>query len=236
MAKLTISTYHIKTTDGSLSAQPGDIKVQFNPTSYSLSKSVNWTPSNAYSGSGQDKGTRFDQNAPSRQPAGGNSRTFSCELFFDVTEEDSDADVRITKGDRIGTNAIYELTQIHPVSQSPPVCKLKWGKEAIGSNDYGFTGVLTNLNQNFILFAQNGNPLRAKLQVTFTEWLHPEDDKRKTDPELTTHILRQGESLSSIAGKLYQDTRQWRKIAEENDIDDPRNLKIGSNLIIPKLR
>jgi nucleoid-associated protein YgaU len=79
--------------------------------------------------------------------------------------------------------------------------------------------------------------VRANLAITFTEFLDPELDKRQTDPELTTRILKPGDTLSSIAAEVYRDPRRWRIIAEANRLDDPRNLqsRIGQRLTIPKL-
>ena len=46
----------------------------------------------------------------------------------------------------------------------------------------------------------------------------PEDDKRKTDPEQTVHMVKRGETLSSISGDLYHDPTLWRIIAEANEL------------------
>ncbi|MEN2383876.1 MAG: LysM peptidoglycan-binding domain-containing protein [Gloeotrichia echinulata DEX184] len=74
------------------------------------------------------------------------------------------------------------------------------------------------------------------MSVTFTEYLKPLDDQRQTDPELTTHIVKRGDTLSSIAAQLYRDPRRWRIIAEANNLDDPRHLEIGTTLSIPEPR
>lgn len=205
------------------------ISAQFNPETYSVSKSVNWGPPD--NSSGQGVNTERQVNAPTIEFKGGASRQLSLELFFDVTEAENGADVRQE------TNKIVALTRIERDQAHPRVCEVSWGDDPVGS-DFPFIGVITSLSQNFTLFKGNGKPLRANLQLTFLEFLAPLADKRKTDPELTTRIIKRGDTLSSIAAQVYRNPKRWRIIAEANHLDDPRNLElyIGRTLTIPKLR
>jgi nucleoid-associated protein YgaU len=57
---------------------------------------------------------------------------------------------------------------------------------------------------------------------------------RQTDPELTTRMVKRGDTLSNIAAEVYRDAALWRLIAEANSLDDPRALEIGRRLTIPK--
>ncbi len=205
------------------------ISVQFNPESYSVSKSVNWGPPE--NSSGQGANTQRQVNAPTVEFKGGGSRQLTLELFFDVTEEDNEEDVRQE------TNKIVSLTRIERDEAHPRVCEVSWGEAPVGS-DFPFVGVITSLTQNFTLFKGNGKPLRANLSVTFLEFLAPLTDKRQTDPELTTRVIKRGDTLSSIATQVYRNPKLWRIIAQANQLDDPRNLEmqIGRTLTIPKLR
>ena len=65
--------------------------------------------------------------------------------------------------------------------------------------DFPFVGIVSNLEQQFLLFHATGQPLRATLKVVFLEFLVLGDDQKKTDPELTTRVVRRGDSLASIA-------------------------------------
>ncbi|MEH1792468.1 CIS tube protein [Nostoc sp.] len=208
------------------------IKATFNPNSYSITKSVTWNTARSLS-SQEDAQTEELLNAPGLRFGGGGCRilTFS-ELFFDVTEP-----IDGTKIDdvRKKTNEIVALTRIERSTKKPPVCVVSWGNAPSGS-DFPFKGVVTSLTQTFTLFKRDGTPVRANLSVTFTEYLKPLDDQRQTDPELTTHIVKRGDTLSSIAAQLYKDPRRWRIIAEANNLDDPRHLEIGKTLSIPEPR
>jgi len=216
-----------------------EIKVLFNPESYSIKKGVTW------SGSSQK-----EYNAPILDFGGGGSRELTLELLFDVSEgiknsrsqnfdrnNSSVSDSTSIDDVREETNKLVDLTRMRRVKgkeQPPLACKVYWG-EAPTNSDFPFLGVITNLTQTFTLFKSNGKPIRAKVNITFLEYLNPEDDKRRTDPELTTRIVKGGETLSNIAADVYGNPRLWRLIAQENKLDNPRQLEIGKTLTIPKL-
>jgi nucleoid-associated protein YgaU len=219
LEKLTITPF---------SATKGTIRVLFNPNSYSITKTVTWSPLKTSTGQGGE--TERMLNAPPLSFGGGGSRQLIVELFFDVTENETVGDVRME------TDKIVKLTRTdrNLTPPRPPTCEVTWGNAA--SADFPFVGVVSNLTQRFTLFKSTGEPLRATLTVTFTEFLDPDVDIRQTDPELTTRIVKRGDTLSSIAFEVYRDAALWRTIAEANYLDDPRRLDVGSVLNIPKLR
>ncbi|MDX6705728.1 MAG: hypothetical protein QOI48_1574, partial [Solirubrobacteraceae bacterium] len=49
------------------------------------------------------------------------------------------------------------------------------------------------------------------------------------------HVVRDGDSLASIAYQAYGDATQWRTIAQANGIDDPLRLRSGRTLSVPRL-
>ncbi len=196
------------------------IRVLFNPNTYSITKTVHWTPT-------QSK----EHNAASLSFGGGGSRTLSLELFYDVTEPSDGSPVNDV---RKKTNELVALTRINRDLGRPPAVRVRWGKAPKGS-DFPFTGVISSLTQTFTLFSAKGRPLRATLKVDFTEFLNWEKDKKETDPEFTTRLVKRGDTLSAIAAEVYQDPGLWRVIAEANHLDDPRRLAIGLRLGIPKL-
>lgn len=204
------------------------VTVAFNPNSYSISKPVTW-----YRPRTDGEGSASEEllNAPTLRFGGGGSRVLTFnELFFDVTEPINGQkyqDVRDI------TNQIVKLTRIEPSTKKPPVCLVTWGK-APQDSDFPFKGVVTDLTQTFTLFRRDGTPVRAKLLVVFTEYIDPKEDQLQTDPEMTTHIVKRGDTLSSIAAQLYGDPMRWRLIAEANSLDDPRHLQIGMSLSIPE--
>lgn len=209
-----------------------EIKVPFNPKDYSISKSVHW-PQQSYVFSGSYDSPQADRkkNAPGLTFGGGESRVLSLDLFFDTTEEINPFKIDV----RNLTNKLVALTRIEPHQGRPPVCVVDWGHSPAGHNsDFPFTGVVSQLNQQFTLFRSDGTPVRANVALSFVEYLDPEKDLRITDPEFTTRLVRRGDTLSSIAGELYGDSGRWRQIAVANQLDDPRTLSIGARLKVPK--
>ena len=65
------------------------------------------------------------------------------------------------------------------------------------------------------------------------------DDLNKQDTQSSDiakmHVVKRGDTLSSIAAKEYLDPKLWRPIAIENGIDDPRVLIPGTLLLLPTL-
>ncbi len=221
LEKLTITPIIIKSKRMEKRLSP--IAVLFNPESYTVSKTVNWS-----------KTASSQFNAPLSSFGGGDSRQLTLKLLFDVSLPISHQGQSIDDV-RQESNKIVALTQIARDEQHPRVCEVAWGNAPVGS-DFPFLGVITSLTQEFTQFSRNGKPTRSSLNVTFTEYLNPELDKRKTDPELTTQVVRGGASLNSIAADLHHDPKQWRVIAEANGIDDPRRLPVGRRLVIPSLK
>ncbi|HNP26208.1 MAG TPA: LysM peptidoglycan-binding domain-containing protein, partial [Nitrosomonas sp.] len=99
--------------------------------------------------------------------------------------------------------------------------------------------VLQQLEQQFTLFTEEGVPVRAKLSCTFKEWWTNYEDLNKQAPESSDiakmHIVKRGDTLSSIAAEEYLDPKLWRPIAIENGIDNPHLLKPGTLLLLPAL-
>ncbi|MBD2624731.1 LysM peptidoglycan-binding domain-containing protein [Microcystis flos-aquae FACHB-1344] len=214
-----------------------EITVQFNPTAYSITKPVTWSPqsstgTSASTASTTQSATQINLNAPVLQFGGGGSRTLVLELFFDVTEP---VEGKPVDDVRQLTNKIVKLTRIERDTNQPPICTVSWGNP-LDPPEFPFIGVVTNLVQNFTLFKSDGKPLRARLTVTFTEWIDRKKDLIQTDPEQTTRLVKRGDTLSSLAAEVYGDPNLWRIIAQANNLDDPRHLKVSNPLIIPKLR
>jgi len=222
----------IEPQEGPSANQP--IEVMFNPNKLTIAKTNSWHAPTAASGDSAGSQTNARQNAPPLAFGGGQSRNLSLELLFDTTEQ-------LTGQDHVDVRTLVKpianLGRImrDPDPPRPPVCLIWWGKKSKPGADFPFTGVLSQLTQAFTLFAPDGTPLRVTLTLAFTEWLDPKTDKLQTDPDFTTRLLKRGDSLSSIAGEVYNDPTQWRTIAEANAIDDPRSVRIGTRLNIPKI-
>jgi nucleoid-associated protein YgaU len=48
------------------------------------------------------------------------------------------------------------------------------------------------------------------------------------------YVVKKGDTLQSIAEKFYGKASYWRGIADVNNIRDPRKLKVGTKLTLPR--
>ncbi len=149
--------------------------------------------------------------------------SLSVELFFDTTREKFPPE-NVQKY----TQPIYSLTQIKGNLKRPPLCKLLWGKIEILP-----LGFLQSLTKTLTHFLEDGTPVCAKLSCNFQEWQDPTQKKKIQNPiDDPIRIVKQGETLSSIAAEEYNDPSLWRKIADDNRIDNPRLLYPGQRLTV----
>jgi hypothetical protein len=186
--------------------------VMFNPEEYSLDKA------NSFAEIGVP-----GLEAPPIQYVRGNLRTLQMALFFDTYEQQTDV--------REFTQRIVGLLEKDPIAKVPPVLLFSWGR-------LNFKCVLDSANQKFIMFLNDGTPVRARLSVTFKEYHEIKIDIQRglfIGPPTIRNII-EGETLSGIAGDVLGDPGAWREIAELNNIDDPRRVPAGAQLIIPTQR
>lgn len=61
-------------------------------------------------------------------------------------------------------------------------------------------------------------------------------NKRTQSRKPRRYIVKKGETLKSIAKKVYGDVSAWREIARVNDIKGPRILRAGQVLSIPRIK
>ena len=202
-------------------------KVQFNPNSYSVSKSVQWV----------EKYSTPKRNAPRLEFKTGRGRTLAMELFFDVTEPIDRNGSREPLDDvRLLTSRIVALTRIVNKNNNvyePPVVRLHWGGAPPELSDFPFIGVVESLEQNFTLFSDIGRPLRATLKVGFKEAGNPKQDALLNVESSKIQKVLRGVSLARMAAAQYGDPKQWRKIASSNGVENPLKLDVGGYLKLP---
>jgi nucleoid-associated protein YgaU len=187
--------------------------VMFNPEEYTINKDNNFATQNVPGLS-----------APLLQFVHGNMRTLEMELFFDTYELNTDV--------RDQTKNITDLLNINGDLHAPPIIRISWAS-------LQFRCVLARAGQKFILFFPDGRPARARITCTFNEFVDPTRESKEVNRQTAhftkAHVVMDGETLSAIAGRLYDDPAMWRPIAIANEIADPRNLTTGQSLEIPPL-
>ena len=217
-----------------------NIPVQYNPTELSLDKSVQLAE---ISIPGLD--------APLQQFVRGQAEQLSLELFFDTTEDGMGVEATSVTSK---TDEIYQLVKVESDSHAPPIVTFMWNKHfpgsSLGAASAGdapstnqlrdsFTGVVESVKQKFTLFSPEGVPLRATVSLVLREFRPLEDQLKQLALSSADHtqsqVLKCGETLASVAAQAYNRPDQWRRIADANEIEDPRRLTPGMLLTIPTI-
>src|SRR6266545_2105327 len=214
---------------------PEYIEVQYNPTELSYNKSAQV---------GETPIPRLD--TPQQQFVRGQAERLTLELFFDTTDQGMGTGATSVT---TWTDRIYQLVKIEPTRHAPPICTFIWNDQFPGSSisdasgnqrRNGFTCVVESVTQKFTLFSPAGVPLRATLTVALREYKTLNEQLAQlnlSSPDRThSHVIQRGETLSGIAGQIYRRPGEWRRVAETNNIEDPRRVTAGTFLTVPPIR
>jgi hypothetical protein len=108
----------------------------------------------------------------------------------------------------------------------------------VSNAPHWFTCVVESIERKYLLFSPQGIPLRARLTVRMKEYQTLEQmvaNLRSADHS-RTRIFKRRERLDQLAYQAYENPTEWRRIALENDIDDPRQIEPGKVLRVPPMR
>jgi len=205
------------------------IPCMFNPKEYTFSKRNNWQPKSS-------KGNAV----PHLEYGGGASASLKLQLLFDSLEDHAPL-MSAGKDVRLFTRGLWDLMKPTKGSKNtqtgmgqPPICRFEWG------HFWTFKAVIESLSQKFTLFAKDGTPLRAIVDVDFKQ-IEDEGQYPRQNPTSggesgsRLYTVREGDTLSGIANEMYGDPTVWRTLARVNQIADPRRLRTGRVLLINPL-
>lgn len=232
MPPVTMVTFSATTNGQPGSAQAFAFSVPYNPTELSFQKAMRFAE---IAIPGLD--------APLQQFVRGEAEKLTLELFFDTTDQGTGLGATSVTS---LTDQVFSLARINPQTHAPPVVTLAWNSHfpgdslqpAMAAQDrHTFTGVIESINQKFTLFSPEGIPLRATVNLTIREYRTLEDQIDKLNlqsPDRThSHTLAGGETLSAVAAEEWNRPGEWRQIADANNLEDPRRLRVGTFLTIP---
>lgn len=115
----------------------------------------------------------------------------------------------------------------------PNFVKIQWGKNLT------FKGVLTSLDTTYTLFKPDGSPLRAKISLSFTQYISPSTVKKEDQQESPdiTHMLitKEGDSLPKLSYQVWNDPNYYIQVAKYNGLNKFRKLKGGKKLFFPPI-
>jgi hypothetical protein len=187
-----------------------DVEVLFNPERYRIGKRSAW----------REHGVILSD-LPRIEFVGGERRRLDVSLVVDTSVDRRDVRAEISR--------IEAMAGIDPDLHRPPHLLFSWGS-------LQFDCVLEELQTRYVLFEQDGTPLRALCELVFRERIPGEEkDSRplQSPDRAKRRVLREGDTLPLLAYQEYQDPGKWRLIAELNDMDDPLALSAGEEILVP---
>jgi hypothetical protein len=206
-----------------LITKPGGEKLEFdyNPTTVTITKTSKWQPQPPARGS---------KEAPPQEFVGTDPRSLSMTVMFDALEE---SDRKVTENvDTLLRWTCPTKESFGTNSPQPPLLYLMWG-----SMNY-LLGYLKSVTARYTLFASDGTPLRASVDITIDETPEGAKAQNPTSGGVAGRRsvgLGAGDSLPSLARKEYGDPNLWRALAVANGIDDPMRVPMGTTLLVPPL-
>jgi nucleoid-associated protein YgaU len=95
------------------------------------------------------------------------------------------------------------------------------------------------LKVNYTLFKPSGEPLRAKMDLTFTAYKSTEEVFREASlesPDLTHLVeVKAGDTLPMLCYQIYKDSSYYLAVARLNQLNNFRQLQPGQLLRFPPL-
>ncbi|NWF78432.1 MAG: LysM peptidoglycan-binding domain-containing protein [Chloroflexi bacterium] len=205
-----------------------EVRCMFNPKEYTFTKQNKWTEKTA-------KGAAV----PHLEYEGGAPASLKLQLLFDTLEahgkDQAGGDVRNSTKDLWDMMKVSEAQQNDKTGKgAPPHVRFKWGTV------WAFEAVIESLSQRFILFAPDGTPLRALVDISLKQ-IRDEGQYPRQNPSSGSvageriYLVRAGDTLAGIAAALYGDPTVWRHLADHNGLSDPRRLRPGQVLMVRPL-
>ena len=199
----------------------------FNPSDFTINRQIHYV---------QHKVPGLDR--PVLQFISGEAETMSFSLLFDtysgglgtgqISVVGSTAAVDTLKADvRTFTEPLMKLAAVDSDTHAPNLVEFVWGS-------ISFKGYIQSISQRFTMFNMFGTPVRATVEISLIS--DKKDNNIRNSPDRTkSRTITEGDRLYNFAYAEYGDCGEWRRIADANDITNPRRLSNGEHIVIPPI-
>jgi len=199
------------------------VNFHFNPSSISFSKAADFKREPSQGAAGD----------PPVQFRGTQATQLKMTILLDAVEKQPSGSVLPEVEKLLRWTSAEEDPATH--APSPAEIQFTWGALTINGN-HTFRGHLEQVEVTYEMFARDGRPIRAQVNLTLKSTPQPAARTNPTSGGERTrrsHQIRRGEALHSIAFATYGDATRWRDIARANGIDNPFRIPPGRELLLP---
>lgn len=211
------------------------ITVQFNPAEYTISRGSGMTQNMIW---GRD--VKPETMPPPTAPK---AATLNLTLYFDnITQFEKQGLLNTLlskkdekKGEPVAVcDDIAQIIKYSAEEHVPLKVRFLWGT-------LDFHGSITNAQIQYTMFAPNGRPVRATLNLSLEGEEKKVEQKAKqntfSSPNRTKErMLTEGDQLWMLAQQEYDDPALWKVIAEANGILNPRKMNRAMALKVPSIK
>lgn len=218
---LTLTRYNLQ------GAQPQQLGPSFsamiNPSEFSLSQAILY-----------NKTAALGSSAPNLRFVNVRGDKVSFSLVLDGTGV-----VPVASAADAGKTVAQRLEELSAVvydydgeKHQPDGVKLLWGS-------FVFYGYLDSMDTQYTLFMPSGEPLRARVSLSFTGSKSSQEESlqaKRASPDLSHSVLvRSGDTLPLLCERIYGDGRYYLAVARFNGLASFRRLQPGLRLHFPPL-
>lgn len=117
-------------------------------------------------------------------------------------------------------------------AHEPPYLQVEWGT-------LNFQGRLKDMSVKLVMFAPDGMPIRAKVNMTLVKYVEEATQKRlknKSSPDLSHLVtVKAGDTLPGLCLQIYKSAMYCADVARVNGLSGFRQLEPGMQLLFPPL-
>ena len=222
LKKLTINVCTVE--NGQMTVGSEKFEVMLNPSSYSHTQSIEYDEMETMGQAGSDP-----------QFAAIGNQTVKFDIMLDSTGVVPPARIGAKpKAVRDQVRALNSIVyQYKGNSHEPSVVRLLWGS-------FIFFGRLTSMSTDYTLFQPSGEPLRAKVSLSFIGFMSKEEEAlvaNRSSPDLSHKVVvKAGDTLPLLCYRIYKDSAYYMEVARFNGLTDFRSLEPGTTIDFPPLR